>query len=459
MFTTLAVSQVDDLIYGVSPNALTLKNGLVIGGGTVFPEINFTLPPMEVTTETMPEVKTQYREMTKGVLDRAKALHVPGLIVEIELLPPLTMHPEWGVEVTKLVLDLMHDYQEKFGLKSSLRITPNDIREMVRPPHMAGGYLYDAMMKSFRGCAQAGAEMLAIESTGGKEIHDDALLNADLQSVLVILGILSIRDMTRLWQDIVAIARETGTVPSGDSACGFGNTAMVLAERGYIPRTFAAVVRVATVIRSLVAYEVGAVGPSKDCAYEGPYLKAITGYPISMEGRSAAVAHLSPLGNITAATADLWSNESVQNIKLLADIAPVVSMEQLVYDCRLLNAATRQGKDNALTLRNLHVESDSRLDPQAYILRPDVVIDIARNILTEKNHFLRTKRSAREALRVLRQGIDRNVVAIPSREIPWLERMAKDIESLSDDEKEAWSQVKHRLDLDKILLADYNIEK
>ena len=53
-----------------------------------------------------------------------------------------------------------------------------------------------------------------------------------------------------------------------------------------------------TVPRSLVAFEQGAIGPNKDCAYEGPYLKAITGFPISLEGAEAAVAHLSPIGNI-----------------------------------------------------------------------------------------------------------------------------------------------------------------
>jgi methanol--5-hydroxybenzimidazolylcobamide Co-methyltransferase len=87
---------------------------------------------------------------------------------------------------------------------------------------------------------------------------------------------------------------------------------MVLAEQKLIPRVFAAVVRVAAVPRSLVAFEMGAIGPSKDCAYEGPYLKAIAGVPISMEGCTAACARLSPVGNIARAVCDCWSNESVQ---------------------------------------------------------------------------------------------------------------------------------------------------
>ena len=106
-----------------------------------------------------------------------------------------------------------------------------------------------------------------------------------------------------------------------------------------------------SVARSLVAYERGAVGPSKDCAYEGPYIKAITGYPISLEGAEAAVAHASPVGNIAKATADLWSNESVQNIKLLGGMAPICYLEQLIYDCRLMNEALADGPDAALLYR------------------------------------------------------------------------------------------------------------
>ena len=113
-------------------------------------------------------------------------------------------------------------------------------------------------------------------------------------------------------------------------------------------------------MRSLVAYECGAVGPGKDCGYENVYLKAITGFPMAMEGKSAACAHLSPLGNIAAATADTWSNESVQNIKLLGGMAPTISLEQLAYDCRLFNLAIDDGREKANMLRDWLVRSDAR---------------------------------------------------------------------------------------------------
>ncbi len=146
---------------------------------------------------------------------------------------------------------------------------------------------------------------------------------------------------------------------------------MVLAERRYIPRLFAAVIRVMSVAKP-VAFERGAIGPNKDCAYEGVFIKAITGYPVALEGAEAACAHFSPIGNIAKAYADLWSNESVQNVKLLGGMAPTVSVEQLVYATRLMNVASAEG--SARTLRDWFVTSDAHFDPQAYIFQPDVVI-------------------------------------------------------------------------------------
>ena len=170
----------------------------------------------------------------------------------------------------------------------------------------------------------------SIESTGGKEVHDEALVNGDMPAAAFALGVLACRDMAWLWDMIVDVGNRYGVIPAGDSACGFGNTAMVLAEKRYIPRVWAAAG--ARDDRRRAAWSptsAGAVGPGKDCAYENPYLKAITGCPMSGEGAEAACAHLSPVGNIARVTADLWSNESVQNVKLLGGMTPTVSVEQL----------------------------------------------------------------------------------------------------------------------------------
>ena len=342
-YDRLAITKLDDFLFGRSPNPVTLKNGLVIGGGQVYPELNFTLPGMEINAESLVEVNAQYSEMIEGACTRAVELNAPGLVVEFELLPELTTQPEWGAEVVKILREKLDETAAKHAIKVALRVTPNDIREFERPPIMRRGGFVDAMFRSFELSAQAGADFLSVESTGGKEIHDEALLNGDLPAAVFALGVLGANDMAYLWDRIVSIGAQYGSLPAGDSACGFGNTAMVLAEQHFIPRVWAAVVRVMTVPRSLVAFERGAVGPNKDCAYEGVYLKAITGCPISLEGAEAAVAHLSPIGNIAKAVPDLWSNELVNNVKLLGGMAPTVSLEQIVYATRLMNTASSHG--------------------------------------------------------------------------------------------------------------------
>jgi methanol--5-hydroxybenzimidazolylcobamide Co-methyltransferase len=375
----------------------------------------------------------------------------------VELLPPMTLKPEWGIDTTRLVRDIMFEFEAKKGLKSVMRLTPNDTREFTRPPRLRSGEYFDSMMATFEGAAKAGADFLSVESTGGKEVHDDALINADLRQIIFALGVLGVSDMRFLWEHIVGVAQANGSIAAGDSACGFGNTAMVLAEKGMLPGLFAAVVRVVTVSRALVAFEAGAQGPSKDCAYEGPYLKAITGAPIAMEGKSAACAHLSPVGNVAACVADMWSNESVQNIKLLSAMAPTVSMEQLIYDCRLMNTAKADGIESARKLQKWLADSDSLLSPQAYVLRPDVVFELSRAIVGKSDPYQRAKIGAVAAVNVLRKAVADKAVTVPQRELRWLDTMEDQLADVPDTAQESWEIMQKELDLSKFRPEEYGL--
>ncbi len=453
-YDRLRIARADDLVFGRSPRPLAV-GGLTIGGGIVYPELNFTLPPMAVSAATMPEVRDEYRQMTDEALERAAALQVPGLVLELELLPELTREPEWGAEITAILRERLDACRSSHGLVSALRVTPSDMRDFVRPPLMRTGKEWESLVRSFDLCAQAGADMLAIESTGGKEIHDDALLNGDLPAAVFALGVLACRDMAFLWDMIVDVARQRHVIAAGDTACGFGNTAMMLAHGGFIPRVWAAVIRVMTVPRSLVAYERGAVGPSKDCAYEGPFLKAITGYPIAMEGAEAACAHSSPVGNIARAAADLWSNESVQNVKLLGGMAPTVSMEQLAYATRLMNVASAHAK--AVELRDWLAESDAPLDPQAHVLRPDVVLGLAAEIIAEPTGYLRTRRAALAGLQVLRGAASQSAFPLSRPEQRWLTRLSVQADQLPEDEDAFIGQMLSQIDKGKVNLDQYDL--
>lgn len=431
----LAVSGADELVFGRAPKPVACGFGLTIGAGEVFPEVNFTLPAIGVTDQNWREIVEHYNDIGKSVLRRAVALNVPGIVVEFELLPAMTEMPEWGAEITAVLHGHLKQAFERHGLRSALRVTPTDIRDQRKPPALRTGEPWEKLQRSVQRCIEAGADIISIESIGGKEVHDEALLFGDVKGIVFALGVLAPRDMAWLWERIAAACGSGGhAVPGGDSACGFANTAMQLAHQRMLPEVLAALVRAMTAVRSLVAFEHGAVGPSKDCAYEGPVIKAITGAPISMEGKSATCAHFSPMGNIAAAMCDLWSNESVQNIRLLSGSAPEAYTELLAYDCRLMNVASRQG--GASILRDWFCASDQWLSPQAAVLAPDAVFRIATAIVGERGEYRRTVAAGTAALSILRQGVDSGLLTLSSKEQQWFARLESEMAALPGTEDE-----------------------
>lgn len=438
----LAIQNAEALVYGLAPNPLTAGRGLVIGGGVVYPEINFTLPAITIDDSTWAQVREQYKGMISSVVRRARALEVPGLVVEFEQLPAMTEVPARGSEITEILRDELERAHAKFGLNYALRVTIVDLRDCTRPPKLRSGPAWEAMIESWRRCARSGADLLSIESVGGKEVHDQALLNGDIAGIAFSLGILAARDMEWLWGELVKAAESEGRIAAGDSACGFANTAMQLAHQKMLPESLAAVVRAMGAARSLVAMECGARGPSKDCAYEGPVLKAIAGCAISMEGKSAACAHLSPVGNIASMAADLWSNESVQNVRLLAADAPEVFLEILAYDCRLLNQAAARGQ-RAL-LRDLLVESDEFLSPQALVLSPAATLRIARAIVSRVDDYTRTLAAGREAAALVREAAASGRLRLSAVETRWLDRIVRELDALPEEAEAAEEEMTAR---------------
>jgi methanol--5-hydroxybenzimidazolylcobamide Co-methyltransferase len=442
MFKTLAIPDQQQLMFGRTPKPLTCGFGLTLGNGQVYPELNFTLPTMPLEESNWAAVVAQYEEIGTIIERAAARLKPAGLMAEFELLPPMTEHPSWGEELTAVLLRHLEHLHQETGIACALRVTPTDIRDVTKPPALRSGKPLELLLQSFEQCAAAGAHVLSIESVGGKEVHDEALLYGDIEGVIFALGVLAPRDMEFLWDKIVATCSKHHVVPGGDSACGFANTAMQLAGQGMLPEVLASVVRAASCVRSLVAYECGAYGPSKDCAYEGPVIKAITGAPIAMEGKSASCAHFSPVGNVAAAMCDLWSNESVQNVRLLSGPAPEAYLELLVYDCRLFNQALETKTETMY--QNLLVSSDIHLSPQAFVLSPESTMRIATAVVGESGHYAQTLAAAREATSLLSEGVRRKELQLNSRETEWLERMTRELDALPSKEQEMIATMQDR---------------
>jgi len=427
-FDKLTIDDPTRLIFGTAPRPVRCGTGLEIGAGAVYPELNFTLPPMTIEHASWAKVRAIYEGVIKAAVKRAGELSLEGLVVEFEHLPPMTAVAEWGAELTRLLKDHLCAAGEEFGLKAALRVTIVDLREETKPPQRRHGPAWERMEASLEACAAAGADILSIESTGGKEVHDAALTRADVPGIVFALGVLAPRDMAWLWDRFVEVSHRHGRIPGGDTACGFANTAMQLAGQQMLPDVLAALVRAMSTVRSLVAVERGAVGPLKDCGYENPVIKAIAGCPISMEGRSATCAHLSPIGNIAAAAADLWSNESVPDLRLLSGSAAIASLESLAYDCRLFNTATRRG--SALELRDLHVAGDVELSAQAALLTPEACLALGRAIVSARDPYTRTLAAGRTALDWLARCVEEGRLRMPAREQRWFDRLRQAFDRL-----------------------------
>ena len=130
-------------------------------------------------------------------------------------------------------------------------------------------------------------------------------------------------------------------------------------------------------------------------------------------------------------------------------------MEQLIHDCRLLNKASEKGQ--AKLMRDLLVESDCYLDPQAYIMKPDVVFEISEEIVKTQDPFLRTLHTAHKALEILDRAVGNKELTLDEREENWLEMLNEQIEDIPEDEEKFISEMKEELSGKRYLPEEYGL--
>ena len=434
----------EEIKYGFSKFPLKYGINLEIGRGKVVPEIKY-FPRIKES------LKEEYTNITKEILNRAVDLGVRDLQLETELTYVETGDPKLAGEIVRIQKEIMENYAKEYNINLGLRVTVADMRDFRKVKHDEEGF--SKMLETFEEVSKNGADVLSIESEGGKELFNYAIIRQDILGIVTSLGLLSALDMKRLWKEIVKIAKRNNVIAGGDSACAFGNTAMRLAggiKSNNIPHTLAAVVRSMSASRSLVAYEEGAVGPGKDCAYENVIIKAITGYPMSMEGKSSAVAHSSLVGNIAAATCDLWSNEQVENVRLFGGYGPEVFLEILYYDTKLMNKAIESGNQDCL--KEILIESDKYSDPQAYVLSPDIALEIGKTIVSEEDTLLRTIFAG---VRLVELMMKEEKLKLNRSEKRFLEIMKNKLEEIS---KEPHKKVEQALQIYEQKISEYRLK-
>ncbi|AEH61787.1 methanol-5-hydroxybenzimidazolylcobamide co-methyltransferase, isozyme 1 [Methanosalsum zhilinae DSM 4017] len=430
-FTEMAYENADEMVFGSAIRPVKAGFGIEIGAGSTIPEINYA--PRPAAAETREKIVREYEKITTDIMQRMIQLGFPAVVLETEHVQQMTRNPGWGAEVAHVQKTIMEEFHEEYGIKCALRHTAADIREEHNQLRLRGDR-YSLLMESFEEIASSGADMLSIESMGGKEIFDHAILKNDMKGVLYSIGCLGAIDMEYLWTDIVKIAEKNRAVASGDPGCAQANTAMFIAG-GLLDKnlahTQATIARSIAASRSLVAHEAGATGPAKDCGYENTILKSIAGVPISQEGKSSSCAHSDIMGNLMMQCCDLWSNESVEYHGEFGGMSVQCWAETLSYDCSMLNVAIETGY--AKILRDILMLSDRYRDPQGYVLAYDNAYRIGQAIVKDGDDlYLRAKNAALKCCRLLTQAPE-NKLKMSRFECSALHKARMELESFTDD--------------------------
>ena len=139
-------------------------------------------------------------------------------------------------------------------------------------------------------------------------------------------------------------------------------------------------------------------------------------------------------------------------------MAPTVSLEQLVYATRLMNTASSHGIKAAQTLQSWWVESDSAIDPQAFVLRPNIVLELAGEIVAEATPYLQTRRATLASTACLRQANSDGRLNLSNIETRWLDKLSRLADALPVDEDQFIASMVQKVDLSKIRLEEYGIK-
>jgi methanol--5-hydroxybenzimidazolylcobamide Co-methyltransferase len=370
-----------EMIFGTAKKPVTTKRGIVIGGGFVHPEV---VPhPRPGSEKTMKTLLREYERANGDALERMVIVGHPTLQIENEHVFQMTHNPTWGGEIAAQTAHQMDEYLSKYGLKASYRSTIADLRKPDMVNMRDSDYTRE-IIESFKECSRY-ADIVSIESMGGKEIFDHCIIRNDIGGIIFGIGVLGARDMEWMWNQIVEIAKKNNCIPGGDTNCSEANTAMFMAggmTSKDVPHVIAALSRSIAAARTLVAYECGATGPTKDCAYEDPIIKAMTGVPIATEGKTSACAHSDLAGNLIMAVCDLWSNEAVEYHDMFGATTTSVFAEILGYDCAMLNSSIELGYQQQM--KEILVNSDMYRDSHSLILAPDNAWQVGNAIVSNR---------------------------------------------------------------------------
>lgn len=437
-FTKMAYDKADDMLFGHAKKPVSYGLGIKVGAGRVIPEINYA--PRAGTEKSIERITKEYVDyISKDAITRALTLGFPDLQLETEWVSQMGTVPGMAASVVSGQKAITEKYHKEYGINLAVRHTIPDQREAEHGLREGMDKKFGYPEKFIECCENAcenGADVLSVESVGGKEFADYAVTHGDITAFLFGVGYLGSIDMEHIWTEMVSIAKKNKVIPGGDTNCSGANVSMFMAGGlldNDVQRTFSAVTRAISAARTMVAIEAGATGPDKDCGYEGPIIKSITGTPTAQEGKNCQCAHADLQGNLMAQCCDLWSNESVEYHPEFGGSSVQCWLGSLGYETSLMNTAiaTDQGK----VLRDLYMTTDRTRGPEGYILAYDNAWQIGKAIAENgDNYYLRAKAAGITAAKIIRVGYDKKELILTKKQLDVLDKIVVELEALPDDE-------------------------
>jgi hypothetical protein len=227
-FTKMEYGSADEMVFGEAKYPLSYGLGLKVGAGFVSPEINFApRPGAEKTPESLTKEYVDY--ITTDIMNRAVTLGFPSLQLENEWIHQMGNNPQkFAKPVVAGQKAVMRKFHEEYGIACAIRHTVADPRLAefgYEARHGQGPQLPREIIDSFEVAAENGADVLSIESMGGKEVADYAIVRQDIR------GWLFRYRLPRLHRHGLAVAPDRGLAKKNKSSPVVTPTAPVRTPR------------------------------------------------------------------------------------------------------------------------------------------------------------------------------------------------------------------------------------
>ncbi|MEM0003087.1 MAG: methyltransferase MtaB domain-containing protein, partial [Thermoproteota archaeon] len=157
----------EEIKFGFSKFPLKYGINLEVGNGKVIPEIKYFPRVKE-------DLKEEYINITKEVLNRAVDLGIKDLQLETELTYVETGNPKLAGEIVRSQRDIIEKYAKEYNINLGLRVTIADMRDFRKEKHDEESFT--KMLETFEEVSKNGADVLSIESEGGKELFNYSII-------------------------------------------------------------------------------------------------------------------------------------------------------------------------------------------------------------------------------------------------------------------------------------------